>query len=204
MITCPWCGTNYLEFQSNCRNCGGIIPLPQEQESEAAPLPPTPPPPPRPVSEAYAKRLLLSDAWAVASFVFALLGLIFTVLGITMTIAIITAFVGIPFALIGIVFLAGGAGLLAWRYQEKRKVVEVLRHGAAVNGSILSVEQNYTVRVNHRHPWVVRYQFHAAGRAWEGQVSTFNALDPSLKPGARVCVLHLPADPQWNVLYPHP
>jgi hypothetical protein len=25
MFICPWCGTAYLEFQSNCTNCGGPL-----------------------------------------------------------------------------------------------------------------------------------------------------------------------------------
>ena len=25
MVVCPWCGTNYAAFQSNCSKCGGPI-----------------------------------------------------------------------------------------------------------------------------------------------------------------------------------
>ena len=31
MVTCPWCGTNYLTFQSNCNNCGGALPVAAEK-----------------------------------------------------------------------------------------------------------------------------------------------------------------------------
>ena len=57
MITCPFCGTNYQQFQSNCSNCGGPLPLPQvsrpaapgavqprpAQVKPATPQPPAPP-----------------------------------------------------------------------------------------------------------------------------------------------------------------
>ncbi len=38
MITCPWCNTSYLNFQSNCSNCGGPLPLPQQPMASSASL----------------------------------------------------------------------------------------------------------------------------------------------------------------------
>ena len=108
MITCPWCGTNYAVFQPNCTNCGGPLPTPRENPPAGAgtvqPEEPLlmPPPAPRPFSNSYTWKLLMSDGWAIAAFVFILLGGIFTVTGIGLTVAIITAFVGIPFAGLGL------------------------------------------------------------------------------------------------------
>ena len=127
-IICPWCGTNYLIFQSNCKNCGGPLPaveerrtpaFPAENSAPAQPAPfPAPPPPPRPIAGKYAWRILSTDAWAVAAFVFCLLGGVFAPLGAILTIALVTALVGLPFLLIGMAFLAAGAGILLWRYQR--------------------------------------------------------------------------------------
>ena len=47
MITCPWCGTNYQSFQSNCSNCGGSLPLPIEKPSEIPEAQIAAPPPAR-------------------------------------------------------------------------------------------------------------------------------------------------------------
>src|SRR5207248_214761 len=151
MITCPWCGTNYATFQSNCQNCGGPLPLATEPapSEPQADLPekhyPQPPPAPRPISQNYVWRLLGSDGGAVAAFVFGLLGTIFTFVRFILTIAIVTAFVGIPFALLGLLFLAVGVGVGLRRYRAMQNVVEVLRIGEAAAGQIDNVEENLYV-----------------------------------------------------------
>ena len=210
MITCPWCGTNYAAFQSNCKNCGGPLPAPEEAATPAraanlaeAPVQ-MPPPAPRPISSSYAWRLLLTDGWAIAALVFVILGAVFMPTGLAMTVAIVTAFVGIPFVLLGLLFLGGGAAIVYWRYQEAAKLVAVLRDGEAVAGVITGAEANYSVRVNGRHPWVIRYQFRVAGRDYQGRVSTLNVPGPALQPGRRACVLYFPDSPDHNSLYPHP
>jgi Protein of unknown function (DUF3592) len=186
------------------------MPIPAEDTAPhlAASLPeasvPMPPPPPRPIADSYAWRLLVTDGWAIAAFVFGLLGAIFTLVGVVLTLAIITAFVGIPFAGLGLLFLGGGAAVAVWRYQEAQKVVRVLQVGEAVEGQIAQVEENLHVRVNARHPWVIQYQFRVGGQTYEGQVSTLNAPGAALQPGQRACVLYLPQTPDRNVLYPHP
>ena len=112
MITCPWCGTNYAAFQSNCDRCGGPLPLPADPAaSRAEGAPPTPPPAPRQVADSYAWRLLVSDGWGVVGFIFTLLGAIFTLVGGGLTLGVITAFVGLPFLLLGLVFLLGGGAV---------------------------------------------------------------------------------------------
>ena len=210
MITCPWCGTNYLEFQSNCQNCGGPMPFParkpepglEGEHPEEGML--MPPPPPRPISDRYAWKLMASDGWAIAALVFGLLGAIFTPLGVALTLGIVTAFVGIPFGIIGLLFLGGAAAIGVWRYQEAQKIVGVLRAGEAVEGRIVQVDENLNVAVNGRHPWVIRYQFHVGGQEYDGQVGTFNTPGAALQPGKRACVLYLPQEPGRNSLYPHP
>jgi Protein of unknown function (DUF3592) len=210
MITCPWCGTNYLTFQSNCQNCGGPLPVPSRTTSSITDtgIPEDsllmPPPAPRPISDQYVQRLLTSDGWAILAFVFALLGVIFTLVGVGLTLGIVTAFVGIPFSVLGLLFLGTGAALAGWRYWEAKKSVEVLQVGDAVEGQITQVEQNLHVRVNGRSPWVIRYRFLVDGQTYEGQVNTLNPPGATLQPGKRSYVLYLPQMPSRNTLYPHP
>jgi hypothetical protein len=210
IVTCPWCGTHYQQFQSNCKNCGGPLappPRPAETDSPAtyrsAP-PAVPPPAPRPISNRYAWRLLSASGPAIVAFVFLLLGVIFSFVGFPLTIALVTAFVGIPFAILGLVFL--GVGMVVGRqsYLKAQKTVECLREGEAVIGLITSVEENRAVMINNQHPWTIAYQFQLDGHTYEGQVSTLTR--PSLQhaEGRQIYVLYLPDEPQHNAIYPHP
>ncbi|MGB8646423.1 MAG: DUF3592 domain-containing protein [Anaerolineae bacterium] len=205
MLTCPWCGTNYATFQSNCKNCGGPLPLPAEKvPSESDEILPSPPLAPRPISDSYAWRLLSADGAAITGFVFLLLGLVFTLVGTGLTLGRVTAFVGIPFAIIGPLFLIVGLALGFWRYGQARQVIQVLREGQATEGQIIGVQENYSVRVNNRHPWLIRYQFQMSGRTFEGRVTTLNTPGAGLQAGKKAFVLYLPNAPEHNVLYPHP
>ena len=209
MITCPWCGTNYLEFQSNCDNCGGSLPLPVDSMPEPEPAAireqlPAPPLPPRQIPDKVTRRILLTDAGAIVGFVFSLLGTIFFVVGLLLTIALVTAPVGIPFAGLGLLFFAVGAGLLIWRYQHTRQIVGILRNGQAALGDITGVTQNIMVSVNNRHPWVIQYRFKVHGKSHYGKVSTLSQPDLSQRPGKPVYVLYLHDQPDQNTLYPSP
>lgn len=204
MITCPWCGTTYLRFQSNCNNCGGPLARLAESEMQQAQEIPLPPPAPRPVSDRFVWRLLISDGWAIGSGIFLLLGLIFCVVGFALTLGIVTAFVGIPFLMLGLLFAGlGGAGF-ASRYNQARQTVLVLQQGEPIRGQLVSVERNDNVAVNDRNPWVLRYRFAVGGQEFHGTVTTLNDPDPVLRAGAPVCVLYTPTDPHQNTLYPHP
>jgi hypothetical protein len=204
MITCPWCGTHYAAFQSNCKNCGGQLPLPDKPKPVNLELEvEMPPPAPRPISDSYGWKLMRGDGWVVASSVFILLGAIFGVVGLGLTIGIVTAFVGIPFVLLGMLFFGGGGAIIYWRYQEAQKTLRVLRTGQAVKGQIISVEQNTSVEINGRHPWRIAYRFDANGRTHEGHMTTLNT-PFQLQPGKPFCVLYLPNAPTYNTLYPHP
>jgi hypothetical protein len=206
MIICPWCGTNYLVFQSNCKNCGGPLQAVEVTAGSSVSTEniPTPPQAPRSISKSYVWRLLSTDGWAIAAFVFGLLGGIFSLVGAGLTIGIITAFVGIPFLLLGLVFLGIGGGILNWRYNETQKVVNVLRVGEATTGKIVEIQENYSVRINGRYLWVIQYQFQVNGQNYEGKVSTLNPVGEKLQIGKAVCILYLQTTPQSNSIYPHP
>ncbi len=203
MITCPWCGTHYAAFQSNCKNCGGPLPLSAQPAAREADLL-APPPPPRPFSDSYVWRLLAADGGAIVAGIFAILGAVFLIVGVPLTIGIITAFVGLPFAGLGIMFLGVGGLVLVRRYEAAQKTVGVLRHGEAARAQITSVEENLSVRVNRRHPWTITYQFQMNGQNYEGKVSTLNRPNPQLQPEKAVYILYLPDAPELNALYPHP
>jgi hypothetical protein len=165
---------------------------------------PTPPPAPRSISKNYVWRLLSTDGWSIVAFVLGLLGGIFSLVGAGLTIGIITAFVGIPFLLLGLALLGIGGVVLNWRYKETQKIIDVLRGGEATSGKIIEIQENYSVRINGRYPWVIRYQFQVNGQNYEGKVSTLNPVGENLQAGKAVCILYLQTAPQWNSIYPHP
>ena len=203
MVTCPWCGTSYLAFQSNCKNCGGPLPGSSGDKTSGEALA-TPPLAPRSISERYVWRLLYADGWWIAGLVLGILGAVFGLVGAGLTIGAVTAFVGIPFLSVGLPLFGIGGLAFIWRYQKARKVVNVLREGDATRGQIDDTQQKYSVRVNGRHPWVIRYQFRANGQEYTGAVSTLNQPGEQLQAGKPVYVLYLPAAPQWSSVYPHP
>jgi hypothetical protein len=94
--------------------------------------------------------------------------------------------------------------LAIWRYQIAQKIVNVLRVGEAVRGQITEVQQDYSVTVNDRNPWEIRYQFQANGQNVDGKVTTFNPLAQRFQAGKAVYILYLPTDPKWSSIYPHP
>jgi hypothetical protein len=206
MIICPWCGTNYLTFQSNCKNCGGALQAVEENITSSVPTEnlPTPPSAPRSISERYVWRLLSADGLWITALVLGLLGVVFSQLGAGLVIGIITGFVGIPILLLGVALLGMGGWVFIWRYQESQKVVDVLREGEATRGQIVEIQQDHSVSVNGQYPWVIRYQFEANGQDHEGKVTTLNQPGQRLQAGRAVCVLYLPTAPKWSSIYPHP
>jgi hypothetical protein len=206
MITCPWCGTNYLTFQPNCAKCGGPLQVVGENVPSTAPDEnlAVPPPAPRPISDRYIWRLIFADGGWITALILGILGFIFSSVGAGLTIGIITAFVGIPFLLIGLLMLGAGGGLFFWRYQAAQQVVNVLRIGDATRGQIVEVQEDYSVSINDRHPWVIRYCFQANGQDYQASVSTMNPPGQQLQVGKAVSVLYLPQAPKWSSIYPHP
>jgi hypothetical protein len=115
----------------------------------------------------------------------------------------VTAYVGRPFLVIGVLFLIGTGLVFVWGYQKARKMITVLREGTAAPGQIIDIHPNYSIRVNGRNPWVIRYQFMANGENLEGKVTTFNPSAGQIQVGNAVYVLYTPQAPKWNTIYPH-
>jgi hypothetical protein len=203
MITCPWCGTNYETFQSNCANCGGSLPVPVEPQAlPERPL--TPPLPPRQIPGKVMSRMLLTDAGVISGGIFILIGAIFFIVGIALVLPIITLPVGLPFVVLGFVFLIIGIILFLWRFHFARQMVDILRDGQAALGEITEVTQNYHIRINHRYPWIIYYRFKVHGHDYQGRLSTLSQPDLSQQPGKSVYVLYQQQDPEKNTLYPNP
>jgi hypothetical protein len=167
-------------------------------------MPAPPPAAPRPISDKYAWRLLFTDGWGIGAFVLGLLGAIFSFLGVVLTLVVVTAFVGVPFLVLGLIFLGVALAVGAWRYHRARQVVNVLRNGESTRGQILDVRQDYSVRVNQRHPWLIRYGFQVNAGNYEGKVRTLHPVGTRYQAGKPVWVLYVPDAPQWNAIYPHP
>jgi len=210
MITCPWCGTNYVQFQPNCDNCGGSLPLPIEHapvpdKPDAAPaIPLAPPLSPRQIPKKVLSRMLLTDAGAITGVIFLFIGAIFFGVGMVLVIPIVTMPVGLPFVGLGLLFLIVGGSLFYWRYEHARQTIAILRDGQAALGEITNVAQNYHVRVNNRYPWVIQYQFKVHGQDYQGKLSTLSQPDLGQQPGKPVYVLYQQEDPEKNTLYPSP
>lgn len=205
MITCPWCGTHYIKFRPNCKNCGGPLPPPPPTEATTAPAAApvadltAPPPPPRAFKETLVWKKLGSDGWAIAALTFLILGIVFTVTGVPLIFAFL---IGIPFVLLGLAFLGAGIALGVWRYQQAKQMVEILRTGQAVLGTIVEVAQNYHVEVNGRNPWTISYRFQVRDREYEGEATTLRPLGFTHREGQSVYVLYLESDPAQNTIYP--
>jgi hypothetical protein len=197
MITCPFCGTTYTQYQSTCKQCGAPLPRPpdppavpafpgieilsgpelQALSELAQPARPEPPPsPPRPISSSYILRIMAAEAWGIIGLVFALIGTIFACVALS----VFTTQSGVPliFGGIGLVMGGGGWALLVWQAQRARKVVETLRTGDTAEGQITEVTQDYSTTINGAHPWIIRYRFNANGAAQNGEVQgpLFSAL----------------------------
>jgi hypothetical protein len=200
MIACPWCGTNYTTFRSNCRNCGGPLPPPAEETAAPPPFSDVlePPPAPRDFKNSFAWRKLLSDGWAIAAGVFALIGSIFTLIGIPLILVV----VGIVFVPLGLLFLSAGIPILIWRYQKAQQMLNVLRMGEPVLGAIVDITENIAVEVNGRHPWTITYGFEVNGQKYEGRTTTLRPVGFTHQVGQPVYVLYLPDDPTQNTIYP--
>ncbi|HPH96420.1 MAG TPA: hypothetical protein PKW33_11585 [Anaerolineaceae bacterium] len=200
-VTCPWCGTHYIQFQTNCDKCGGALPLPPRSEPVQAARLPSPPPPPRQIPSSYMGSILSADAYAITGGILALLGGIFALLGFVFTAAIVTAFVGLPFAGIGVLLLGISVPLLVWRYQNARQRCDLMRDGVAVLGEIVQVSESIHIRVNHRFPWQINYRFQYEGVWREGHITTLTTPRDFQQAGDPVYVIVRPDNPDHHTLY---
>jgi hypothetical protein len=144
----------------------------------------------------------LTDGWAIAGGIMALLGIIFALTGGIMIATVVAAFLGLPFAGLSIILLLVGLPLLVWRIQRAQQTLDVLRLGRAALGTVVDVQENTLVNINSRHPWTITYRFSVLEQEYEGKTTTLRAPANEQQPGQRVYVLYLENDATKNALYP--
>ncbi|MEM6986553.1 MAG: DUF3592 domain-containing protein [Pseudomonadota bacterium] len=181
-IMCGWCETKYppTYTESNCSNCGGPLPLPPGPDRG-----PVPPAPPRHIPPSFSRKLRLG-------FVF-VFGLVFVALGVVL------APQSSGFTL---VFSLAGALLLRSNWRKASNRINALKDGIAAEGEILSVGFDESVKVNGKHPYLVRYRWDHEGRFREGQKSTWDEAAMDHYRGEPIWVVYTPDDTRRSAIWP--
>lgn len=149
----------------------------------------------------------------VVALVFSILGLVFLTVGAGLAFALSANAVnyrsttmGEPRWVLGVLFLSVGAGFavvgltLGWRRAASLRRSEALRkYGRPAVGTITSVEQNISARVNRRHPWIIQYDYSVGGIQYHGTETTFD-VPVGLAAGAQVGIRYDGEDPRHSAL----
>jgi Protein of unknown function (DUF3592) len=146
----------------------------------------------------------------VVALVFSILGLAFLPVGAGFAIVLLanknSTAAGEPTWVIAVAFLSLGAGFaavgftLGWRRIASLRRAETLRkYGMQSTGTITSLDKNASVRVNRRHPWIVRYDYSVSGMQYHGAESTFD-VPAGLKPGAQIAIRYDGQNPRQSAL----
>jgi hypothetical protein len=158
-------------------------------------------------------REFLTSASGILALVFTILGVVFFGAG-----AVMVAFgsvsqvadapfavsgtlwgIGVPFLIIG--GIVGTVGIvIGMRRMRLLRLREQLRaHGHSVDATIVHVSQEFRVRVNRRHPWLIQYQYEVGGVAYRGS-ETMMESPAEYVVGATVVVRYDPSDPAQSTL----
>lgn len=149
----------------------------------------------------------------IVALVFSILGLAFLPVGAVFAFISLTndatdqsTSVEDPRWIVGVTFLIIGAGFaavgvtLGWRRIASLRRSEALRkYGMPATGRITSLEQNVSVRVNRRHPWIVQYDYSVGGMQYHGAESTFD-VPVGLEPGGQIGIRYDGQDPRQSAL----
>jgi hypothetical protein len=192
---CPFCHLPNPSSAQRCGGCGG--PLQRTPTSLLIPVPPAP--------RATNWKLLRSDPGSSFMLLFGAifggigggLGLLFIILGVA-TLVLPMAGAGL---LVFLIFGGIGGGCFGWGFYRARSTHQLWVNGVAVEGRVLSVEENHSVRINGRHPWIVRYSFPWIDGQKEAESSI---LDPRLRTVQEETALQIivnPNDPTQSLVY---
>ncbi len=190
MHTCPWCKTSYVNWQSQCAQCGGPLAPALGQG-----LGPEPPPAPRKLPKAYVRRVRWTENIAT------MVGPGFIAIGLLFAIPMIVNKLWLP-ALLPAFFLLGGGSMFRYGWKIAAARLRAFRLGKAVQGSIHQVGVDATQHVNGRHPSKVIYHFPVDGQMHEGVIISFDTTASRLFSGQPMWVLYNEADPAENAIYP--
>ncbi len=190
MHSCPWCTTTYVNWQSQCKQCGGPLPPPPGMR-----LGDPPPPAPRKLPGTYVKRVRWTENIAT------LVGMGFTGVGLLMAVPMLVNKLWLP-ALFPGFFLLGGVSMFRHGWKTAAGRLRAFGQGKAVQGRIERVSMDTTQQINGRHPWRVVYHFTIGDQWHEGQITTFDSTASLRSSGQPVWVLYNEADPTENAIYP--
>ena len=125
------------------------------------------------------------------------LGALFMVIG-TLTLLLPMAAIGF---FVFLVFGGIGGGVFGLGFYRSRARNQIWKHGVAIEGSVLSVEENFSVRINGRHPWIVRYRFRWPDGDKEAEMSLLDPRLRNVQEGTLLRVLVDPQDPLQSLVY---
>jgi hypothetical protein len=159
------------------------------------------------------RRDFFASGSGIVALVFSILGLAFLIAGAGLAFSLLaneatdqSTTAGEPRWVLSLIFLSIGTGFaavgmtLGWRRVASLRMREALRkYGRPVTGKITSVDQNVSVRLNGRHPWIIRYDYNVGGMQYHGTERTFD-LPVGLASGAQIGILYDGEDPRRSVL----
>ena len=96
-------------------------------------------------------------------------------------------------------------GIIFWRKGLRMAQHELnpLMNGTVAHGTITSVRENTSVRINGRSPYVIEFTFDAAGQKMTGNVGNlFDENSREKKPGDKVWVVYMMDDPKQSSIWP--
>lgn len=189
MITCGWCGTKYINFQTNCKNCGGLLPVPPGMDAG-----PPPPEAPRRLPKGFERKVLWTGN------VFAIIGAIFLLVGLPLVVAMffvhpLAPLIPAVHATLGFLLFRHGRG-------KGQRTLNAFKNGRAVQGRITEIRKDTTTTVNNRHPWLIEYQFAVDNQAIDGSITTWDSTAQDRRRGQPIWILYVESDPEQNTIYP--
>lgn len=106
------------------------------------------------------------------------------------------------FGLLTVLFPLVGLGLALGAWRENRREIKAYVWGRPAAARKLSFGEDYSARVNNRHPWKLTWELDVDGRRYTGSLSSMNREDlAELASGEQVPVLYLDDDPKVNTAY---
>lgn len=189
MHKCPWCTTVYVNWQSQCGQCGGPLPPPPGMD-----IGPPPPAAPRKLLPRYVRRVRITSNIAV------MVGAGFFMFGLLMFIPMVVN--RLWAAVLPGFFMLGGGSMFRYGWRQASGVLNAFRYGRAVEGKVHRVSWDTSTTVNGEHPWKLVYVFTADNQRYEGSVTTFDATAGERSSGQPLWVLYNEADPTQSAIYP--
>jgi hypothetical protein len=144
-------------------------------------------------------REFLTSGLGIVALVFTILGVVFTGTGLVLALNVWPESIGITVLCSGGSILAVGLVLGAIRLSALRRRAWLLVTGLESRGTIVDLAQNTLVRLNGRHPWVVRYRYEVQGCEYRGR-ETMMDLPTEYEQGATVAVIYDPMRAEVSVL----